>query len=94
MVLYGGTDYWAIGGKGTWRHLEWGADWVHQIRGDVALVPDPAGGPDPSAAGFSANGVELYSRLNFGKFSAVLGFDDYIPFDVNPLIGSFKRSLG
>lgn len=85
-VLHGGTDYWAFGGKGTWRRLEWGADWVRQVRGDLAFVPDPTGGPDQLAAGFSANGIELYSRLNFGKFSAVLGFDDYIPFDVNPLI--------
>ena len=90
-VLHGGTDYWALGGKGTWKRLEWGADWVHQVRGDLAFVPDPTGGPDPLAAGFSANGIELYSRLNFGKFSAVLGFDDYIPFDVNPLINpNFK----
>jgi hypothetical protein len=90
-VLHGGTNYWALGGKGTWKHLEWGADWVHQIRGDLVFVPDPTGGPDQLAAGFSANGVELYSRLNFGKFSAVLGFDDYIPFDVNPLISpNFK----
>lgn len=90
-TLHGGTDYWAVGAKGTWRHLEWGADWVRQIRGDLAFVPDPAGGPDPLAAAFSANGVELYSRLNFGKFSAVLGFDDYIPFDLSPLINpNFK----
>jgi len=85
-VLHGGTDYWILGGKGTWRNLEWGADWVRQSRGDLTFIPDPAGGPDQIAVGFSANGVELYSRLKFGKFSAVLGFDDYIPFDLSPLI--------
>ena len=36
------------------------------------------------AVGFSANGVEIYSRLKFGKFAAVLGFEDYIPHDLNP----------
>ncbi|WP_035359021.1 DUF3011 domain-containing protein [Edaphobacter aggregans] len=85
-VLHGGTDYWAFGGKGTWRNLEWGADWVRQSNGDLAFIPDPAGGPSPIAVGFSANGVEVYSRLKFGKFSAVLGFEDYIPFDLSPLI--------
>jgi Protein of unknown function (DUF3011)/Gram-negative porin len=85
-VLHGGTDYWAVGGKGTWRKLEWGADWVRQNRGDLVFVPDPAGGPSQIPAGFSANGVEVYSRLTFGKISAVLGFEDYIPFDLSPLI--------
>jgi len=90
-VLHGGTDYWALGAKGTWRKLEWGADWVRQNRGDLAFIPDPAGGPDQIAVGFSANGVEIYSRLNIKKFSAVLGFEDYIPFDLSPLINpNFK----
>jgi hypothetical protein len=39
----GGTDYWAIGAKGGWRNLEWGAVWVRQNSGDIAFVPDPAG---------------------------------------------------
>ena len=85
-ALHGGTDYWAFGGMGKWRNLEWGATYAHQDRGDLAFVPDPAGGPVHIAVGFSANGVELYSRLLFGKFAAVLGFDDYIPFDLSPLI--------
>ncbi len=85
-ALHGGTDYWAFGGMGKWRVLEWGATYIHQNRGDLAFIPDPAGGPDNIAVGFSANGVELYSRLWFGKFAAVLGFDDYIPFDLSPLI--------
>jgi hypothetical protein len=85
-VLHGGTDYWAFGGKGDWRNLEWGAVYIHQNKGDLVFIPDPAGGPDKIAVGFSANGVELYSRLKFGKFSAVLGFEDYIPFDLSPLI--------
>ncbi len=85
-VLHGGTDYWAFGGKGKWRNLEWGANWVRQNNGDLAFIPDPAGGPASVAVGFSANGVELYSRLKFGKFAAVVGFDDYMPFDLSPLI--------
>ena len=91
-VLHGGgTDYWAFGGQGTWRNLEWGADYVHQNNGDVAFIPEPTGGPENVAIGFSANGVELYSRLKFGKFAAVAGFDDYIPFDLSPFINpSFK----
>lgn len=82
----GGTDYWSIGAQGTWRNLEWGADWTRQNNGDLVFVPDPAGGPEPIAVGFSANGVEIYSRLKFGKFAAVLGFEDYIPLNLNPLI--------
>ena len=65
-----------------------GAVWVRQNNGDIAFVPDPAGGPEPVAVGFSANGVELYSRLKFGKFAAIFGFDDYIPRDLSPLINS------
>ena len=86
LVLHGGTDYWAIGAKGDWRNIEWGANWVRQNNGDLAFIPDPAGGPASVAVGFSANGVELYSRLKFGKFAAVVGFDDYMPFDLSPFI--------
>jgi predicted porin len=87
----GGTDYWTLGAMGTWRNLEWGADWTRQTNGDIAFVPDPAGGTVPVAAGFSASGVEIYSRLHFGKFAAVLGFEDYIPRDLSPLINpNFK----
>jgi predicted porin len=90
-VLHGGTDYWAFGGMGKWRNVEWGGVYIHQNRGDLTFIPDPAGGPDNIAVGFSANGVELYSRLWFGKFAAVLGFEDYIPFDLSPLINpNFK----
>jgi hypothetical protein len=85
-ALHGGTDYWAFGGKGRWRDVEWGAVYIHQNRGDLAFIPDPAGGPSNIAVGFSANGVELYSRIWFGKFAAVLGFEDYIPFDLSALI--------
>jgi len=86
-----GTDYWMLGGKGQWRILEWGADWVRQHNGDLAFVPNPAGGPNKIGLGFSANGVELYSKLKFGKFAGVFGFDDYMPFDLNPYISpSFK----
>jgi predicted porin len=91
----GGTDYWTIGAKGDWRHLEWGAVYVRQSNGDIAFVPDPAGGPEPVAIGFSADGIELYSRLKFGKFAAIIGFDDYIPRDLSPLINSnFKTRYG
>jgi predicted porin len=91
----GGTDYWALGGKGVWRNLEWGAVWVRQSNGDIAFVPDPAGGLEPLAVGFSASGVEIYSRLTFGKFALVGGFEDYIPRDLNPLINpSFKTRYG
>jgi len=82
----GGTDYWTLGARGDWRNLEWGAVWARQSNGDIAFVPDPAGGSEPLAVGFSANGIELYSRLKFGKFAAVLGFEDYIPHDLNRLI--------
>ena len=82
----GGTDYWTVGGRGDWRNLEWGAVWARQSSGDIAFVPDPAGGPEPVAVGFSANGIEIYSRLKFGKFAVVGGFEDYIPHDLNPLI--------
>jgi predicted porin len=87
----GGTDYWTLGAKGDWRKLEWGAVWARQTNGDIAFVPDPAGGPEPVALGFSANGIEVYSRLKFGKFAAVLGFEDQWPHDLNPLINpNFK----
>jgi len=87
----GGTDYWALGGKGDWRNLEWGAVWVNQTNGDLAFVPDPAGGPVPIAVGFSANGVELYSKLKFGKAAVVGGFEDYIPRNLSPVINpNFK----
>ncbi len=82
----GGTDYWTLGAIGNWRNLEYGVVWARQSNGDIAFVPDPAGGPNPVAAGFSANGIEIYSRLTFGKFAAVLGFEDYIPHDLTPLI--------
>jgi len=82
----GGTDYWTLGARGDWRNLEWGAVWARQSNRDIAFVPDPAGGSEPLAVGFSANGIELYSRLKFGKFAAVLGFEDYIPHDLNRLI--------
>ncbi|MGC1299115.1 MAG: DUF3011 domain-containing protein [Alloacidobacterium sp.] len=82
----GGSDYWTLGAKGDWRNLEWGAVWARQTNGDIAFVPDPAAGFQPVAVGFSANGVEIYSRLKFGKFAAVIGFEDYIPHDLNPVI--------
>jgi len=46
---------------------------------------------EPLAVGFSASGIEIYSRLKFGKFAVVGGFEDYIPRDLNPLINpNFK----
>jgi len=92
LVLHGNTDYWAVGAKGNWRIVEWGANWVRQNNGDLAFIPDPAGGPATVAVGFSANGVELYSKLNFGKFAAVVGFDDYMPFDLSPFINPDFRT--
>jgi predicted porin len=92
LVLHGNTDYWAVGAKGNWRMVEWGANWVRQNNGDLAFIPDPAGGPATVAVGFSANGVELYSKLNFGKFAAVVGFDDYMPFDLSPFINPDFRT--
>ena len=87
----GGTEDWAFGGKGQWRNLDWGAVYAKQTNGDLAFVPDPLGGPIPIAIGFSANGVELYSRLRFGKSAVIAGFDDYIPHNLSPLINpNFK----
>ena len=87
IVFNGGrTDYWTIGANGEWRNVEWGAVWARQTNGDIASIPNPAGGPEPISVGFSASGVELYSKLKFGKFAAVLGFEDYFPRDLNPLI--------
>jgi len=87
VVFSGGnTDYWTLGARGDWRNLEWGAVWARQSNGDIAFVPDPAGGAEPLAVGFSANGIEIYSRLKFGKFAVVGGFEDYIPRDLNALI--------
>ena len=96
VVFNGGhTDYWTLGGKGDWRNLEWGAVWARQTNGDIAFVPNPVGGPESVAVGFSASGVEIYSRLKFGKFAAVLGFEDYIPHDLNPVINAdFKTRYG
>jgi len=82
----GGTEYWALGGRGDWRNLEWGVVWARQSNGDIAFVPDPVGGSEPIAVGFSASGIEIYTRLHFGKFAFVVGFEDYIPRDLNPLI--------
>ena len=95
-VFNGGhTDYWTVGGKGDWRNLEWGAVWARQTNGDIAFIPNPAGGAESVAEGFSANGVEIYSRVKFGKFAAVLGFEDYIPFDLSPFINpDFKTRYG
>jgi predicted porin len=95
-VFNGGhTDYWTLGGKGDWRNLEWGAVWARQTNGDIAFIPNPAGGSESVAVGFSASGVEIYSRLKFGKFAAVLGFEDYIPRDLNPVINpDFKTRYG
>ena len=93
QVIFNGnsTDYWTLGAKGDWRVLEWGAVWARQNNGDIAFVPNPAGGAEPIAVGFSANGIELYSKLKFGKFAAILGFEDYIPHDLSPLINpNFK----
>ena len=91
----GRTDYWTFGAKGNWRNLEWGAVWARQSNGDIAFIPNPAGGSEPVAVGFSANGVEIYSRLTFGKFAAVLGFEDYLPHDLNPVINpDFKTRYG
>jgi predicted porin len=86
------TDYWSLGGKGNWRKLEWGAVWIRQANGDLAFVPNPViGEPTPIAVGFSASGVELYSRLWLGKTALVGGFEDYIPRDLSPLINpNFK----
>jgi hypothetical protein len=80
------VDALTFGGKGNWRKLEWGAVWVRQNNGDLVFVPVPSGGPVPVAVGFSANGIELYSKLNFGKFAAIVGFDDYIPHNLSALI--------
>ena len=80
----GGTDYWSVGGKGQWRIFEWGANWVRQHNGDLAFIPNSEG--NRIGVGFSANGVELFSKLNFGQFAAIVGFDDYMPIDLNPVI--------
>jgi predicted porin len=95
-VFNGGhTDYWTFGGKGNWRNLELGAVWARQTNGDIAFIPNPSGAPESVAVGFSANGVEIYSRLTFGKFAAVLGFEDYMPHDINPVINpDFKTRYG
>jgi len=91
----GNTDYWTLGAKGNWRSLEWGAVWVRQSNGDIAFVSNPAFGPEPVAVGFSASGIEIYSRLWFGKFAVVGGFEDYIPRDLSPLINpDFKTRYG
>ena len=82
----GSTDYWTLGAKGDWRNLEWGAVWARETNGDIAFISAPAAGPEPVAAGFSADGVEIYSRLKFGKFAAVLGYEDYWPRDLSLLI--------
>ncbi len=95
-VFNGGhTDYWTFGGKGAWRNLEWGAVWSRQSNGDIAFIPNPVIGAETVAVGFSATGVEIYSRLKFGKFAAVLGFEDYMPRDLNPVLNSgFKTRYG
>jgi hypothetical protein len=87
----GGTEYWAFGGMGQWRNLEWGAVFAKETNGDLAFVPDPLGGSVPIAVGYSANGVELFSRLRFGNAAVIAGFDDYIPHNLSPLINpNFK----
>jgi predicted porin len=82
----GGTDYWTLGAKGDLRNLEWGAVWARQSNGDIAFVSNPILGPEPVAVGFSANEIEIYSRLKFGKLALVGVFEDYIPRDLNPVI--------
>ena len=34
----------------------------------------------------------MYSKLNFGKFAAVVGFDDYMPFALSPFINPDFRT--
>jgi hypothetical protein len=82
-----------LGGKGNWRNLEWGAVWAWQSNGDAAFVPNPTGGAGPLAVGFSANGVEIYSRLHFGNFAIVGGVEDYIPRDLDPLVNSDFKTI-
>jgi hypothetical protein len=95
LIFNGGnTDYWTVGAKGDWRTLEWGVVWARQTNGDVAFVNLPASA-QPVAVGFSASGIEIYSRLHFGKFAIVGGFEDYIPRDLNAVIDSdFKTRYG
>jgi predicted porin len=92
--LHADRDYWSVGGKGTWRILEYGVVWTRQRNGDFAFVPDPKG-VDTIPVSFSASGVEIYSRFKFGKFALVGGFIDYIPRDLSPLINpDFKTRYG
>jgi predicted porin len=87
IIFNGGpTDYWTVGARGQWRNLEWGVVWARQNNGDIAFIPDPAGGQEVVAVGFSGTGVEIYSKLTFGKFAIVGGFDNYKPRDLDPLI--------
>jgi predicted porin len=82
-----GTDYWSLAAKGNWRTLEWGAVWIRQANGDLAFVRNPVvGEPSPIAVGFSASGVELYSKLWLHKTALVGGFEGYFPRDLSLLI--------
>jgi hypothetical protein len=90
-VLHGATSYWIFGAQGNWRTLQYGAVWTRQINGDLAFVPDPAGVPDRIPVAFSANGVEVFSRLRLGKFGVLAGLNNYDPRSLSPLINSDFR---
>jgi hypothetical protein len=90
-VLHGATSYWIFGAQGNWRTLQYGAVWTRQINGDLAFVPDPAGVPDRIPVAFSANGVEVFSRLRLGKFGVLAGLNNYDPRNLSPLINSDFR---
>jgi predicted porin len=89
-IFHGGTDYWTVGAKGTWRFVEYGAVWARERNGDLVFTPDEHG-LNTIPVVFSANGLELYSRFKFGRFAAVGGFIDYAPRNLSPLINpNFK----
>lgn len=87
----GGTHYWTIGAKGTWRIVDWGAVFATQQNGDLTYITGQLG-PETFPVMFNANGVELYSRFHFGRFAVVAGLNDYMPQHLSPLLAPDFRT--
>jgi predicted porin len=87
----GGTHYWTIGAKGNWRIVDWGAVFATQQNGDLTYITGQLG-PETFPVMFNANGVELYSRVHFGRFAVVAGLNDYAPQHLSPLLAPDFRT--
>jgi predicted porin len=89
--LGGNSDYMAVGTRIDWRILEFGAVYSRQHNGDVAFVTAPTGQTTPIV--FDAEGAEVYTRINVGRFAVIGGYTLQDPKVRDPLLNpNFKTS--